>query len=98
MLFHDRVFYSACLSKSIFHFFLATWVQRPYEEDDSDQIPEGKVFLSDFQIEKFTYYFTDVFDHNKDRVITIEDIQALNEVRIWFNNIFLSFHNLPFTI
>ncbi|CAL4070612.1 unnamed protein product, partial [Meganyctiphanes norvegica] len=33
----------------------------------------------DFQKQKFTYYFTDVFDHNKDRVITIEDIQALNE-------------------
>ncbi|XP_018025892.1 uncharacterized protein LOC108681384 [Hyalella azteca] len=56
-----------------------TWVRRPYEEDDSEQIPEGKNFLSDFQVEKFTYYFTDVFDHNKDRVITIEDILALNE-------------------
>ncbi|KAF2364499.1 EF-hand domain pair [Trinorchestia longiramus] len=57
----------------------STWVRRPYEEDDVDQIPEGKTFLSDFQVEKFTYYFTNVFDHNKDRVITIEDIEALNE-------------------
>lgn len=59
----------------------ATWVRRPYEEDDTELLPEGKAFLSDFQVEKFTYYFTDVFDHNKDRVITIEDIQALNEVK-----------------
>lgn len=58
----------------------ATWVRRPFEEDGAEQMPEGKAFLSDFQVEKFTYYFTDVFDHNKDRVITIEDIQALNEV------------------
>lgn len=58
----------------------ATWVRRPFEDDDDLQPPEGKMYLSDFQVEKFTYYFTDVFDHNKDRVITIEDIHALNEV------------------
>ncbi|MPC45515.1 hypothetical protein E2C01_039215 [Portunus trituberculatus] len=58
----------------------ATWVRRPFEDDDDLQPPEGKIYLSDFQVEKFTYYFTDVFDHNKDRVITIEDIHALNEV------------------
>ncbi|XP_069160170.1 uncharacterized protein [Procambarus clarkii] len=57
----------------------ATWVRRPFEDDDDLQPPEGKIHLSDFQVEKFTYYFTDVFDHNKDRVITIEDIHALNE-------------------
>ncbi|XP_066954591.1 uncharacterized protein [Macrobrachium rosenbergii] len=56
-----------------------TWVRRPFEDDDDMQPPEGKMHLSDFQVEKFTYYFTDVFDHNKDRVITIEDIHALNE-------------------
>ncbi|XP_071539447.1 uncharacterized protein [Panulirus ornatus] len=56
-----------------------TWVRRPFEDDDDLQPPEGKIYLSDFQVEKFTYYFTDVFDHNKDRVITIEDIHALNE-------------------
>ncbi|KAK4307832.1 hypothetical protein Pmani_020436 [Petrolisthes manimaculis] len=58
---------------------LTTWVRRPFEDDDDMQPPEGKVYLSNFQVEKFTYYFTDVFDHNKDRVITIEDIHALNE-------------------
>ncbi|XP_050714221.1 uncharacterized protein LOC126997269, partial [Eriocheir sinensis] len=57
----------------------ATWVRRPFEDDDDLQPPEGKIYLSDFQVEKFTYYFTYVFDHNKDRVITIEDIHALNE-------------------
>ncbi|KAK8400253.1 hypothetical protein O3P69_003155 [Scylla paramamosain] len=56
-----------------------TWVRRPFEDDDDLQPTEGKIYLSDFQVEKFTYYFTDVFDHNKDRVITIEDIHALNE-------------------
>ncbi|XP_069943331.1 uncharacterized protein [Cherax quadricarinatus] len=56
-----------------------TWVRRPFEDDDDLQPHEGKIHLSDFQVEKFTYYFTDVFDHNKDRVITIEDIHALNE-------------------
>ena len=69
----------------------ATWVRRPYEEDDAEQLPEGKSYLSDFQVEKFTYYFTDVFDHNKDRVITIEDIQALNEVSLGC----VSHHLLP---
>lgn len=72
--FHGRVIGFFLLSPS------ATWVRRPFEDDDDLQPPEGKIYLSDFQVEKFTYYFTDVFDHNRDQVITIEDIHALNEV------------------
>ncbi|XP_037783492.1 uncharacterized protein LOC119579653 [Penaeus monodon] len=60
-------------------FHQSTWVRRPFEDDDELQPAEGKMYLTDFQVEKFTYYFTDVFDHNKDRIITIEDIHALNE-------------------
>lgn len=70
--------------------FTATWVRRPFEDDDEFQPAEGKMYLTEFQVEKFTYYFTDVFDHNKDRIITIEDIHALNEVRLYV--VFLKFY------
>merc|ERR1712098_491984 len=38
-----------------------------------------KGLLSDFQVEKLTYFFTQFFDHDKNGMIDANDVERLNE-------------------
>lgn len=48
------------------------------KRDDLDYSQFGR-FLSEFQIEKLSYFFTKFFDMNGDGVISADDLPALNE-------------------
>jgi len=44
-------------------------------------VQPGGDLLTDFQKDKFTYFFCHVLDLNSDNVISAEDFEKLNEVR-----------------
>ena len=54
----------------------STFISR--EEEEVTEIPQGKIFLSSFQQEKFIHFFYHVLDLNSDHVISQEDFDGLN--------------------
>ena len=71
--------YSDTISQDFNVQFLGTWVQRP-SKDEPSRYAQGHQLLSEFQREKFSYYFCVVLDHNKDGVVQRRDLDVLNEV------------------
>ena len=65
-------------------FFSAAWVHRGFSDDVTDvqTIQPGGDLLTDFQKDKFRYFFLHVLDLNSDYVISAEDFEKLNEVRM----------------
>ena len=65
-------------------FFSAAWVHRGFTDDVTEvtTVAPGGDKLSDFQKDKFRHFFTHVLDLNSDYVISAEDFDKLNEVRI----------------
>ena len=61
----------------------AAWVHRGFSDDVTDvqTIQPGGDLLTDFQKDKFRYFFLHVLDLNSDYVISKEDFDKLNEVR-----------------
>jgi hypothetical protein len=43
-----------------------------------EEVPQGKILLSDFQKDKFIHFFYHVLDLNSDHVISQEDFDGLN--------------------
>ena len=69
---------------NFFTFFSAAWVHRGFSDDVTDvqTIQPGGDLLTDFQKDKFRYFFLHVLDLNSDYVISAEDFEKLNEVRM----------------
>ena len=65
-------------------YFSAAWVHRGFTDDVTEvtTVAPGGDKLSDFQKDKFRHFFTHVLDLNSDYVISAEDFDKLNEVRI----------------
>lgn len=63
-------------------FFSAAWVHRGFTDDVTEvhTIQPGGDLLTDFQKDKFRYFFFHVLDLNSDNVISAEDFDRLNEV------------------
>ena len=59
----------------------STFIHRGYSDDVTDKEPVviGKHLLTDFQQDKFKYFFYHVLDLNTDHVISAEDFDKLNE-------------------
>jgi len=59
----------------------STFIHRGYSDDVTDKEPViiGKDLLTDFQQDKFKYFFYHVLDLNTDHVISAEDFDKLNE-------------------
>ena len=74
----------------------STFISRA--EDEQMPPPQGKVFLSTFQREKFTHFFYHVLDVNRDHVISQEDFDDLNKrVRHYMDWSVNSVHYLTLT-
>lgn len=60
----------------------AAWVHRGFTDDVTEitTIQPGGDQLTDFQKDKFRYFFLHVLDLNSDFVISAEDFEKLNEV------------------
>ena len=65
-----------------FFFFSAAWVHRGFSDDVTElvTVQPGGDNLTDFQKDKFRYFFYHVLDQDHDHVITQEDFDKLNEV------------------
>ena len=63
--------------------FSAAWVHRGFSDDVTElkKVQPGGDSLTDFQKDKFRYFFFHVLDLNSDNVISSEDFEKLNEVR-----------------
>ena len=63
--------------------FAAAWVHRGFSDDVTElrTVQPGGDLLTDFQKDKFRYFFFHVLDLNSDNVISAEDFDRLNEVR-----------------
>lgn len=63
-------------------FLAAAWVHRGFSDDVTEvrTIQPGGDLLTDFQKDKFRYFFFHVLDLNSDNVISAEDFDRLNEV------------------
>ncbi len=59
----------------------STFIHRGYSDDVTEKKPElsGKELLTDFQKDKFKYFFYHVLDLNTDHVISSEDFIKLNQ-------------------
>ena len=59
----------------------STFFHRGYNDDVTDNEPfvNGKDLLTDFQQDKFKYFFYHVLDLNTDHVISAEDFEKLND-------------------
>ena len=64
----------------------AAWVHRGFSDDVTElrTVQPGGDLLTDFQKDKFRYFFFHVLDLNSDNVISAEDFDRLNEVRMHF--------------
>ena len=60
----------------------AAWVHRGFSDDVTElrTVQPGGDLLTDFQKDKFRYFFFHVLDLNSDNVISSEDFDRLNEV------------------
>ena len=67
----------------IYILFSAAWVHRGFSDDVTElkKVQPGGDLLTDFQKDKFRYFFFHVLDLNSDNVISSEDFEKLNEVR-----------------
>ncbi len=67
-----------------FCFVSAAWVHRGFSDDVTEvrTIQPGGDLLTDFQKDKFRYFFFHVLDLNADCVISAEDFQKLNEASL----------------
>ena len=65
--------------------FAAAWVHRGFSDDVTElrTVQPGGDLLTDFQKDKFRYFFFHVLDLNSDNVISAEDFDRLNEVSIF---------------
>ena len=61
----------------------AAWVHRGFSDDVTElrTVQPGGDLLTDFQKDKFRYFFFHVLDLNSDNVISSEDFDRLNEVK-----------------
>ncbi|XP_023334333.1 uncharacterized protein LOC111705787 isoform X2 [Eurytemora carolleeae] len=59
----------------------STFIHRGYSDDVTESEPkmDGREFLTEFQIDKFRYFFYHVLDLNNDHVISEEDFLKLND-------------------
>ena len=59
----------------------STFIHRGYSDDVTEKVSivTGKELLTDFQQDKFKYFFYHVLDLNTDHVISSEDFQKLND-------------------
>ena len=59
----------------------STFIHRGYSDEVTEKTPSviGKNLLTDFQQDKFKYFFYHVLDLNTDHVISAEDFHKLNE-------------------
>ena len=71
------------ITKSAIILISAAWVHRGFTDDVTEitTIQPGGDQLTDFQKDKFRYFFLHVLDLNSDFVISAEDFEKLNEVR-----------------
>ena len=69
-------------------YIAAAWVHRGFTDDVTEitTIQPGGDLLTDFQKDKFRYFFLHVLDLNSDFVISAEDFEKLNEVRRIFES------------
>ena len=69
----------------IFFALSAAWVHRGFSDDVTEllTVQPGGDSLTDFQKDKFRYFFYHVLDQDHDQVISSEDFDKLNEVRSW---------------
>ena len=76
-------YFSKLLLKVPFCLISAAWVHRGFTDDVTEitTIQPGGDQLTDFQKDKFRYFFLHVLDLNSDFVISAEDFEKLNEVR-----------------
>lgn len=75
--------YNLALFDVIFRcIFSAAWVHRGFSDDVTELVTlqPGGDLLTDFQKDKFRYFFNHVLDMNGDMVISWEDFEKLNEV------------------
>ena len=77
-----RVRYLPTLKLTILPLLLAAWVHRGFSDDVTEvlTVQPGGDNLTDFQKDKFRYFFYHVLDLNGDQVISSEDFDKLNEV------------------
>ena len=63
-------------------FITAAWVHRGFSDEVTDvvTVQPGGDLLTDFQKDKFRYFFNHVLDMNGDLVISSEDFEKLNDV------------------
>ena len=76
-IFFKLMFFSSSLVR-----FPAAWVHRGFSDDVTEvkSLQPGGDLLTDFQKDKFRYFFFHVLDLNSDNVISQEDFEKLNEV------------------
>ena len=73
---------SSCVKKSSWSEHVwSTFIHRGYNDDVTKKVPlvVGKDLLTDFQQDKFKYFFYHVLDLNTDHVISAEDFEKLND-------------------
>ena len=77
------LFYKSIAKSANFFLISAAWVHRGFTDDVTEitTIQPGGDQLTDFQKDKFRYFFLHVLDLNSDFVISAEDFEKLNEVR-----------------
>ena len=70
----------------------AAWVHRGFSDDVTElrTVQPGGDLLTDFQKDKFRYFFFHVLDLNSDNVISSEDFDRLNEVSQLMSTLILS--------
>ena len=69
-------------NKNLIFYILAAWVHRGFTDDVTEitKIEPCGDLLTDFQKDKYRYFFLHVLDLNSDYVISSEDFVKLNEV------------------
>ena len=79
-----------------FFYILAAWVHRGFTDDVTEitKIEPCGDLLTDFQKDKYRYFFLHVLDLNSDYVISAEDFVKLNEVSCLMRLIVFSRHCL----
>ena len=80
----------------LFLYILAAWVHRGFTDDVTEitKIEPCGDLLTDFQKDKYRYFFLHVLDLNSDYVISAEDFVKLNEVSCLMRLIIFSRHCL----
>lgn len=83
MLLIPLILFYKSIAKSAIFLISAAWVHRGFTDDVTEitTIQPGGDQLTDFQKDKFRYFFLHVLDLNSDFVISAEDFEKLNEVR-----------------